>query len=188
MTMWRPETGTTRRLASAPVNNSNLAIYGKMLLNIIYKLSIGPSCICCVDFNMSLIDLGGPGCVRLKYLGVEEGVALNVSYGDSLLHSNTVRSPDPEPTCLNIFSRLAQMCAKFTKLVRNDGGLQGCVHLEPMLLEEVQLELPIGCFDMNADGMKEIVPPVKEAQGQDKEVPQVASANQEYDITRNLFY
>lgn len=30
-------------------------------------LCTGPSCICCVDFNMSLIDLGGPGMYN-KYL------------------------------------------------------------------------------------------------------------------------
>lgn len=123
---------------------------------------------------MSLIDLGGPGCVRLKYLGVDEGVALNVSYGDSL-HSNIVRSPDPEPTCLNIFSKLAQMCAKFTKLVRKDDGLQGCVHLEPMLLEQVQLELPIGCFDMNDEGMKEVDSPLKVAE-------EVEPAKEEYGL------
>lgn len=94
------------------------------------------------------------GCVRLKYLGAEEGIAMNVSYGDSLLHSNTVKGPDPEPTCLNIFSKLAQMCAKFTELLPTDDGLRGCLRLEPMLLEEVQLELPIGCFRMGPDGMK----------------------------------
>lgn len=81
---------------------------------------------------------------------------MNVSYGDSLLQSKTVKGPEPEPTCLNIFSKLAQMCAVFTELVPKDGGLRGCLKLEPMLLEEVQLELPIGCFQMNEDGMKEI--------------------------------
>lgn len=131
-------------------------------------LCTGPSCICCVEFNMSLIDLGGPGCVRLKYLGAEEGVALNVSYGDSLLSSKTVKAPEPEPTCLNIFAKLAQMCAVFTELKSNaEGGLRGCLKLEPMLLEEVQLELPIGCFEMNSDGMKEIEKP-KELSGGSK--------------------
>lgn len=93
------------------------------------------------------------------YLGAEDGVALNVSYGDSLLSSKTVKSPEPEPTCLNIFSKLAQMCAVFTELKPSDGGLRGCLKLEPMLLSEVQLELPIGCFQMNDEGMKEIEVP-----------------------------
>lgn len=87
---------------------------------------------------------------------MEEGVSLNVSYGDSLLSSKTVKAPEPEPTCLNIFSKLAQMCAVFTELKPNDDGLTGCLKLEPMLLSEVQLELPIGCFNMNAEGIKEI--------------------------------
>lgn len=106
------------------------------------------------------INFSVSGCVRLKYLNVDEGVALNVSYGDSLLQGNTVKaSPTPEPTCLNIFSKLAQMCAKFSELEPFEDGLRGCVRLEPMLLNEVQLELPIGCFKMNGDGMKEIEGP-----------------------------
>lgn len=107
-----------------------------------------------IDFPNLFVNRSG--CVRLHYLGVEEGVSLNVSYGDSLLSSKTVKAPEPEPTCLNIFSKLAQMCAVFTELKPNDDGLTGCLKLEPMLLSEVQLELPIGCFNMNAEGIKEI--------------------------------
>lgn len=98
----------------------------------------------------------------MKYLGAEEGIALNVSYGDSLLEGKTVKAPAPEPTCLNIFSKLAQMCATFTELVPFEDGLRGCVKLEPMLLQEVQLELPIGCFKMNSEGMKEIEKPASD--------------------------
>lgn len=116
----------------------------------------GPSCICCVDFNMTLIDLGGPGCVRLKYISPEDGIALNVSYGDNLLHSQTVKGPDPAPTCLKIFTTLAQMCARFSELLPTDDGLRGCLKLEPMLLGEVQVELPLGCFRMGPNGMKVI--------------------------------
>ncbi|XP_053691733.1 uncharacterized protein LOC128740226 [Sabethes cyaneus] len=114
----------------------------------------GPSCICCIEFNMSYIDLGGPGCVRLKYLSVEEGIALNVSYGDSVLHSQRVKGPDPAPTCLNMFARLAQMCARFSELLPTDDGLRGCLQLEPMLLGEVQIELPLGCFRMGPKGVE----------------------------------
>lgn len=113
----------------------------------------GPSCICCVDFNMTYIDLGGPGCVRLKYLSAEEGIALNVSYGDSVLHSQRVKGPDPAPTCLNMFARLAQMCARFSELLPTDDGLRGCLQLEPMLLGDVQVELPLGCFRMSPKGI-----------------------------------
>ncbi|XP_058819896.1 uncharacterized protein LOC131682445 [Topomyia yanbarensis] len=114
----------------------------------------GPSCICCIDFNMTYIDLGGPGCVRLKYLSVEEGIALNVSFGDSVLHSQRVKGPDPAPTCLNMFARLAQMCARFSELLPTDDGLRGCLQLEPMLLGEVQIELPLGCFRMGPKGVE----------------------------------
>lgn len=113
----------------------------------------GPSCICCIDFNMTYIDLGGPGCVRLKYLSAEEGIALNVSYGDSVLHSQRVKGPDPAPTCLNMFAQLAQMCARFSELLPTDDGLRGCLQLEPMLLGDVQVELPLGCFRMSPKGV-----------------------------------
>jgi hypothetical protein len=116
----------------------------------------GPSCICCLDFNMSFIDLGGPGCVQMNYISAEEGIAINVSYGNSLLHSQTVKGPDPAPTCLSIFTQLAQMCARFSELLPTDDGLRGCVNLEPMLLGETQLELPVGCFKMGPNGMEVI--------------------------------
>lgn len=138
----------------------------------------GPSCICCLDFNISLIDLGGPGkanfifncsiyekreknvfikilgCVRMNYLSPEEGIAINVSYGDSIVHSGLMKGPDPEPACLNIFAQMAQMCARFKELLPTDDGLRGCVNLEPMLLGEVQIELPVGCFRMSPSGMQ----------------------------------
>lgn len=95
----------------------------------------------------------------------DEGVAINVSYGDSLLHNEVVKGPDPPPSCLNIFAKLAQMCARFNGLVRHDDGLKGCVSLEPMLLGEAQLELPIGCFKMSPRGM-EVIPPPPELQQQ----------------------
>lgn len=116
----------------------------------------------------------------MNYMSPETGIAINVSYGDSMLHSAIVKGPDPEPTCLNIFSQLAQMCARFSELLPTDDGLRGCVNLEPMLLGEVsiyisyvlrlfelcvhivilnfqvQLELPVGCFRMGPGGMQVI--------------------------------
>ena len=103
---------------------------------------------------MTYVDLGGPGCVRLKYISADEGIALNVSYGDSLLHSQTVKGPAPAPTCLSMFAKLAQMCARFSELLPTDDGLRGCLKLEPMLLGEVQIELPLGCFRMGPHGME----------------------------------
>lgn len=97
----------------------------------------------------------------MKYLSPEEGIALNVSYGESLLHNEVIKGPDPEPSCLNIFAKLAQMCARFHGLLPTDDGMRGCITLEPMLLGEAQLELPIGCFKMGPDGMQVIESPVE---------------------------
>lgn len=77
----------------------------------------------------------------MKYLSPDEGIAINVSYGKNLIHNALVKGPDPEPTCLNIFSRVAQMCARFSELLPTDDGLKGCVNLEPMLLGEVSINL-----------------------------------------------
>lgn len=161
----------------------------------------GPACICCLDFNISFIDLGGPGnwnflslekcshlhnwifyskndffpsfisigCVRLKYLSPEEGIAINVSYGESLLHNEVVKGPDPAPSCLNIFAKLAQICARFSGLLPTDDGMRGCINLEPMLLGETQLELPIGCFRMGPDGMHVIESPTEVIKEQEPE-------------------
>lgn len=172
----------------------------------------GPQCICCLDFNISFIDLGGPGnfinfyfsffnnsikktiflilrigCVRLKYLSAEEGIAINVSYGESLLHNEIAKGPDPAPTCLNIFAKLAQMCARFTGLLPTDDGMRGCVRLEPMLLGEPQLELPIGCFRMGPHGMEVIQSPQEVIQEQnpatelDKDVNSTAGSDEVLD-------
>lgn len=97
--------------------------------------------------------------MRLNYLSPEEGIAINVSYGESLLHNEVVKGPDPPPSCLNIFAKLAQMCARFKGLLPTDDGLKGCLSLEPMLLGEAQLEMPIGCFRMSSRGMEIIQSP-----------------------------
>lgn len=95
----------------------------------------------------------------MNYISPDEGIAINVSYGESLLHNEVVKGPDPPPTCLNIFANFAQMCARFHGLVPTDDGLRGCVNLEPMLLGVSQLELPIGCFRMGPNGMEVIQSP-----------------------------
>ncbi|XP_052128922.1 uncharacterized protein LOC113213266 [Frankliniella occidentalis] len=123
----------------------------------------GPACMCCLDFNMTYIDLGGPGCVRLRYLGQDSGVAMNVSYGDSLLHSEVVKDSSPSQTCMDILSSLAQVCARFSSLepVTAEGAeaageaevKRGCLQFEPNLLGEVQASYPVGCFRMTPTSM-----------------------------------
>lgn len=107
--------------------------------------------------------------MRLKYLSPEEGIAINVSYGESLLHNEIVKGPDPAPSCLNIFAKLAQMCARFHGLLPTDDGMRGCINLEPVLLGETQLELPIGCFRMGPHGMEVIQSPAEVIEEQQPE-------------------
>lgn len=119
----------------------------------------GPACICCVNFNITLMDLGGPGCVHMKYLSPEDGFSVNVSYGKNLLHSSKIKGSNPAPICLDVFSKLAQVCARFSDLAPTSDGLRGCLQLEPLLLGETQLEFPVGCFKSTAEGMEMEDPP-----------------------------
>ncbi|GLV32273.1 uncharacterized protein CBL_11770 [Carabus blaptoides fortunei] len=114
----------------------------------------GPSCMCCVDFNVTFIDLGGPGCVHMKYISEEEGIDMNVSYGNSVLHAERVKGPNPEPSCIPFLANLAHICARYSDLYPTDDGLRGCLSLEPKLLNEIQTSFFIGCFTMGPDGMK----------------------------------
>ncbi|PSN41708.1 hypothetical protein C0J52_07766 [Blattella germanica] len=106
----------------------------------------GPSCNCCLDFNLTYIDLGGPGCVRMKYLSPTDGIAVNVSYGAKLLHSELVKD-------------LAQLCARFSDLAPTSDGLRWCLQFEPTLLGDVQAQYQVGCFRMGPSGMS-VDPPI----------------------------
>ncbi|XP_045771099.1 uncharacterized protein LOC123871367 [Maniola jurtina] len=121
----------------------------------------GPACVCCVDFNITFVDLGGPGCVHMKYVSPEEGFSVNVSYGKNLLHTSKIQGANPAPICLEVFGKFAQVCAKFNDLAPTADGLRGCLELEPRLLGEAQLEFPIGCFKSTADGMEMEDPPAE---------------------------
>lgn len=66
------------------------------------------------------------------------------------------------------------MCARFHGLIPTDDGMRGCVNLEPTLLGEAQLDLPIGCFRMGANGMEVIDSP---AQVIDEQQPQEPAEN-----------
>ncbi|XP_052737359.1 uncharacterized protein LOC112043001 [Bicyclus anynana] len=121
----------------------------------------GPACVCCVDFNITFVDLGGPGCVHMKYVSPEEGFSVNVSYGKNLLHSSKIQGANPAPICLEVFGKFAQVCAKFNDLAPTADGLRGCLELEPRLLGESQLEFPIGCFKSTAGGMEMEDPPAE---------------------------
>ncbi|KAJ4437852.1 hypothetical protein ANN_13791 [Periplaneta americana] len=119
----------------------------------------GPACNCCLDINITFIDLGGPGCVRMKYLSPTDGIAVNVSYGSKLLHREVVKGANPDPTCIDILSDLAQLCARFSDLAPTSDGLRWCLQLEPTLLGDVQAQYLVGCFRMGPDGMS-VDPPI----------------------------
>ncbi|XP_032529019.2 uncharacterized protein LOC116779003 [Danaus plexippus] len=119
----------------------------------------GPACVCCVDFNITIVDLGGPGCVHMKYDSPEEGFSVNVSYGKNLIHSSKLQGANPAPICLEVFGKFAQVCAKFNDLAPTSDGLRGCLELEPRLLGEAQLDFPIGCFKSTPGGMEMEDPP-----------------------------
>lgn len=90
----------------------------------------------------------------MTYISQEDGVAVNVSYGESLLHSEQVKGSNPEPTCMTLLTNLAQVCARFSNLQPYNDGLRGCLLLEPKLLGDVTASFNIGCFTMGPQGMK----------------------------------
>lgn len=53
------------------------------------------------------------------------------------------------PTCMNLLSDLAQICAKFTSMKQAEAGYDGCLVIEPALLGTPQATYPMGCFNFN---------------------------------------
>ncbi|KAG7206800.1 hypothetical protein KM043_000710 [Ampulex compressa] len=107
-------------------------------------------CLCCVDLNLTVtIDLGGPACINIKQK--ERNVSLNLSYADNPVHNATIKIADAanKPTCMNLLSDLAQICAKFTSVKQSDAGYDGCVVIEPALLGTSQATYHMGCFNFN---------------------------------------
>lgn len=90
----------------------------------------------------------------MKYISQEGGIAVNVSYGENLLHTEQVKPPNPKPTCMSLLINLAQVCARFASLEPSEDGLKGCLVLEPKLFGEVQTQFDIGCFSMGPNGMR----------------------------------
>ena len=121
------------------------------------------NCICCLEFNFtSDLDIG-PACVRVKYLSQTEGVALNLTLGKSLSKSSTIKVDKPEePVCLSMLGGLAKMCAKFNGLApSSNGGLLGCLKMQPKLFGEVPIDFDFPCFDFNSEEIRVIETPKK---------------------------
>lgn len=130
----------------------------------------GSNCICCLEFNYTEILDIGPACVRVKYLSQTEGVAMNLTLGKTLARSAIVKVEKPEePVCLSMLGGLAKMCAKFTGLAPSaNGGLIGCLKMQPKLFGEVPIDFDFPCFDLNAQEIRVIETP-KKADDENKE-------------------
>lgn len=123
------------------------------------------SCICCLEFNVSeTFDLG-PACVRLKYLSQTEGVAMNLTLGKTLTKSSVIAPTKPnadKSVCLSMLGGLAKMCSKITGLVPSaNGGLVGCLSMQPKLFGEVPINFEFPCFDLNSNEIRVIETPKK---------------------------
>ncbi|XP_046403905.1 uncharacterized protein LOC124169361 [Ischnura elegans] len=109
------------------------------------------NCVCCME--LPLVEFTGPGCVQMKYLSESESMAVNVSYGGNVLHTDVIKGPNPEPSCMNIISDWAQICARFNDLSPADDGMRACLQFEPVLFGEIQTQYPVGCFHMGPSGL-----------------------------------
>lgn len=120
----------------------------------------------------------------MKYLSQTEGVAMNLTLGKSLAKSSIVKIEKPEePVCLSILGGLAKMCAKFDGLAPSaNGGLLGCLSMEPKLFGEVPINFDFPCFDLNAQEIRVIEAP-KKTEDENKEEASESSAASDSDET-----
>ncbi|KAL1130194.1 hypothetical protein AAG570_013132, partial [Ranatra chinensis] len=118
-----------------------------------YCSCVGTICRCCVDFDISYVDLGGPGCVAIIYKPDDKKLFVNVTYGDSQLHIDQIKDTVPTTTCISLLGELAQLCAEFTDIEQAEQGPKGCVSLTPKLLGSIQETYKLGCFTVATQGM-----------------------------------
>lgn len=107
----------------------------------------------------------------MQYLSQDKGVALNLTLGKTLSKTSTVKIEKPEaPVCLSMLGGLAKMCAKFNGLAPSaNGGLIGCLKMQPKLFGEVPIDFDFPCFDLNAQEIRIIETPKKAEDEEEKE-------------------
>lgn len=107
----------------------------------------------------------------MQYLSQDKGVALNLTLGKTLSKTSTVRIEKPEaPVCLSMLGGLAKMCAKFNGLAPSaNGGLIGCLKMQPKLFGEVPIDFDFPCFDLNSQEIRIIETPKKAEDEEEKE-------------------
>ncbi|CAL1689780.1 unnamed protein product [Lasius platythorax] len=117
-------------------------------------------CLCCVDLNLTAaIDIGGPVCINLRQK--EQNVSLNLTYRDNPVHNATIRIANAanKPTCMSLLLDVAQICARFTSVKQADvGGYDGCIAIEPVLLDRALATYHMGCFNIY-QGVRQIEMP-----------------------------
>lgn len=88
---------------------------------------------------------------------------MNLTLGKTLSKSNTIKIEKPEePVCLSMLGGLAKMCARFNGLAPSaNGGLLGCLKMEPKLFGEVPINFDFPCFDLNTQEIRIIEAPKK---------------------------
>lgn len=87
---------------------------------------------------------------------------MNLTLGKTLTKSSTVKVEKPEePVCLSMFVGLAKMCAQFTGLAPSaNGGLIGCLKIQPKLFGGVPIDFEFPCFDLNKEEIRVIEPKI----------------------------
>lgn len=62
-----------------------------------------------------------------------------------------------KPTCMNLLSDLAQICARFASIKQSDfGGYDGCMVIEPALLGTPQATYHMGCFNFYQGTVRQV--------------------------------
>lgn len=117
--------------------------------------------LCCVDIVFTPGIKARPACVNINQKN--NNVTLNLSYGDNPVHNATIKIDDAanKPTCMNVlanFGDFAYLCAKFTTVTRQESGHTGCLVIEPVLVEPLDI-YSMGCFKFDG-GVKQVDAPL----------------------------
>lgn len=111
---------------------------------------------------------------------------MNLTLGKTLAKSSNIKVDKPDqPVCLSMLGGLAKMCAKFNGLAPSaNGGLIGCLSMQPKLFGEVPINFEFPCFDLNSQEIRMIEAPKKPAaEDENKEdTPEVAETESEETI------
>lgn len=95
---------------------------------------------------------------------------MNLTLGKTLTKSGIIKVDKPEePVCHSVLGGLAKMCAKFNGLAPSaNGGLLGCLKMQPKIFGEVPIDFDFPCFDLNPSEIRLIDAP-KKAEDENKE-------------------